>query len=263
MNRPVFPVVVILVALSAPWGLCSESPDYEKTIPPEILRRYDPGLVDGSRPKLIAIIQDMIWSLRGKPDQGGDVYTLDVTPSELSTVQKNVLLEWIKAGHNVLIQHDECAVYWPIFPGFTEPKEAKNCPGPLPVTLAEHAANTDCANVTFYTETKGRLRCTDGTYGIGHNHLFFPALGEDAVIVASLDRGLRESDAGGPVAGCMPYGRGGVYFITKLQQGSDTDRWTLNFRQWMLGLPIPGAAETAVTQARNDTARDHRVSLRA
>jgi len=247
MRRIAFLVVVVLVVLSAPWGLWGDSPDYGKTIPPEILCRYDPGLLDGSCPKLVTITQDMIWSLRSTPDQGGDVYTLDVVPSELSSVQKDILLEWIKAGHNVLIQNEECAVYWELFPGFTEPKEADLCPGPLPVTLSDHPVNTDCANVTFYSPTEKRLRRTDGTFGIGHNHLFFPAMPENVFVVASLDRGRGDKDPGGAVAGCIPYGSGGVYFITKPAQGSDTDRWMLNFRQWMLGLPIPGAADTTVS----------------
>jgi hypothetical protein len=256
-------LAVIIAAFSASPALCAqapagapapedEAPDYLKTIPPEILRLYDPGLLDGSRPKLVAITQEMIWSLRSRPDQGGDVYTLDMTPSEVSTVQRNVLLEWIKAGHNVLISGDECAVYWRLFPGFTEPKEANNFPGPIPVTLSEHPANTDCANVTFYTETEDEVRRTNGTYGTGYNHLFFPDMPESAVVVASVDHGRYDSDPGGAVAGCIPYGQGGVYFITKPPQGSDTDRWTLNFRQWMLGLPIPGAAETGVSQVDDD-----------
>lgn len=254
-------IVVVLCGLLGPRcgaaagaeGAKDEAPDYSRTIPPEILNQYDPGLLDGSRPKMVAITQEMIWSLRNRPDQGGDVYTLDFEPAEISTVQKNVLLEWIKAGHNVLIAGERCKIYWSVFPGFSEPTEVKNCPGPLPVTLAEHAVNTDCANVTFCTQTEGNVRRTDGTYGTGHDHLFFITLDESAIIVASLDRGMRERDPGGAVAGCMPYGKGGVYFITKLPQGSDTDRWTLNFRQWMLGLPIPGAAEIHVPQAGDDT----------
>ena len=273
MKRAAVPAALALVMFSAslvvgaeaPAGADApgdEAPNYSKTIPPEILRLYDPGLLDGSRPKLVAITQEMIWSLRDEPDQGGDVYTLDFDPAELSTVQKDVLLEWIKAGHNVLIQHEECAVYWELFPGFTEPKEAKHCPGPLPVTLSDHPVNTDCGNVTFCSETEGRLRRTDGTYGFGHDHLFFPAMPENSFVVASLDRGRTDRDPGGAVAGCVPYGRGGVYFITKLPQGSDTDRWTLNFRQWMLGLPIPGGAEISVSQARNDTNTSPRIALR-
>ncbi len=70
---------------------------------------------------------------------------------------------------------------------------------------------------------------------------------EDTVVVASLDHGRGTKDAGGAVAGCVHYGRGSVCFITKPAHGSDTDRWTLNFCQWMLGLPVPGAADTAVT----------------
>ena len=261
MKRAVFLVVISVLMAVSPNALSGEPPDYSKTIPPEILRCYDPGLIDGTRPVVVAITQDMIWSLRTEPDQGGDVYTLDLVPSEVSSVQKNVLLEWIKAGHNVLISGDECAVYWQLFPGFTEPKEANNCPGPNPVTLSEHPANTDCANVTFYAETEGRLRRTDGTYGIGHNHLFFCDMPENTVVVASLDRGRGTKDPGGPVAGCIPYGQGGVYFITKPPQGSDTDRWTLNFRQWMLGLPIPGAAEISVPQAGGDTDSNRQISL--
>ncbi len=251
MTRSVPMIAAALLMLVAPASFCAETevPDYAKTIPPEILAKYDPGLVDGTRPKIVTITQDMIWSLRTKPDQGGDIYTLDVKASELSTVQKNVVLEWIKAGHNVLIQEEQCVLYWELFPGFTEPKEAKNCPGPLPVTLSEHPVNTDCANVTFCTTSEGRLRRSDNTYGIGHTHLYYPALPEHAVVVASLDRGRRSDDPGGPVAGCVPYGRGGVYFIIKPPQGSDTDRWTLSFRQWMLGLPIPGAADISSREA--------------
>lgn len=109
MKRSVPMMAVALLMLAVPASFCAETetPDYTKTIPPEILAKYDPGLVDGTRPKIVTITQEMIWSLRTKPDQGGDVYTLDLKPSEISTVQKNVLLEWIKAAHNVLLQEDE------------------------------------------------------------------------------------------------------------------------------------------------------------
>ena len=53
------------------------------------------------------------------------------------------------------------------------------------------------------------------------------------------------------VAGRIRVGLGAVYFASlergaagNWSNGADRARWTLNFRQWMIDLPVPGAAQT-------------------
>ena len=53
----------------------SATAGYEETIPPEILRQYDPAIVKNQKPIVVCITQPMIWGLRDKPDQGGDIYS--------------------------------------------------------------------------------------------------------------------------------------------------------------------------------------------
>ena len=81
----------------------SQVAKYKDSIPPDILKLYHQDIVNGSRPKIVTITQPMIMSLAKEPDQGGDVYRFDFDVSELSHLEKNTLLGWIKSGQKVLL----------------------------------------------------------------------------------------------------------------------------------------------------------------
>lgn len=97
--RTVAPLTLLFFVLS----VHAQRSKYEKTIPPEILRRYDPDVVSGKRPKIVTITQAMIFSLRQEPDRGGDYYRLGFEPEELSSAQQEILREWISHGAKVVV----------------------------------------------------------------------------------------------------------------------------------------------------------------
>ena len=92
-----------LLLLAAGQCAFAQESEYHQTIPPEVLRRFDPAVVEGTRPHAVTITQEKIWDLRENPNQGGEVYLLDMDYESLSTVQKNVLINWVRRGAKVLL----------------------------------------------------------------------------------------------------------------------------------------------------------------
>lgn len=209
---------------------------YEDTIPPEILRQYHPAVVTDERPKIVTITQPMIWGLRDQPDQGGDVYIFDFEPGKISTVQNEILKKWISNGQNVLIWgKNELYKYEDVFSeiiNVTSSGDIKADPQKKQI-LAKHPVNIDVSDVRFYI----------------YRHLwpsYFLWLSEypaDTEVVVSASSGI--------LAGRVPLGRGYIYFASvdldeNWDRGTDRHRWELNFKHWMLDLPIPGAAELQI-----------------
>lgn len=219
---------------------------YEKylaTIPPEVLEQYDPVVIDDAQRKTVIITQSMIWQLRDGLPSGGHVYQFDLEPLQLSTVQKEIIRRWILDGHSVLLwgAHD-VETYAHLFTDMLTVGTADPAERPR---LALHPVNTDVHALDFLTSRDGDqeapwlYRCLT-TY---------PPTTE---IVASVDAGA--------LAGKFPFGKGTVYFASlgdTWPRGSDKDRWELNFRQWMLGKPIPKAAVTHVRASSSPVASKH------
>ncbi|MBM3747768.1 MAG: hypothetical protein FJW34_18430 [Acidobacteria bacterium] len=226
-------LLALALAVTCERYVLAQSSKYEASIPPEILRRYDPGIVEGTRPKFVTITQPMVWGLRNQPEQGGEVYVLDCDPNRLSSVQKSVLVEWVKIGKTVLLWGEqECKKYEQLFPGLGRIREdsIKKDEKEGGVELASHPVNTDCKEVVFST---GGVR--------GCIIRYFTEYPAECEVIASVKDGV--------VAGSIPVGRGRLFFSSHSgwwDRGTDKDRWTLNLRQWMLGLPVPGATETRV-----------------
>lgn len=206
---------------------------YEATIPPEILAEYDQGIVTGNRPEFVTITQPMIWSLRSNPNLGADVYRLDMDVSELSSAQIKVIQNWVSSDYKVLLWgRQECVEYANLFEGFGGERQVYA--SEIRVNLAPHPVNTDCTNVRFES-------------AVGHL-VYFAQAPEKTEVIASAKKGV--------VAGMFPYGSGSVYFVSNSsnwKRGADKDRWTLNFYQWMLGLPVPGAAVTSPGSSTHKT----------
>ena len=210
----------------------AKSTKYDNTIPPEILRQYNSDVLSDKRPKLVTINQSMIWALRDQPDQGGDVYNLDLDTEKISTIQKKILIDWVKEGRNIFLWGAEtCYKYKAFFDGLTWGLSDKN----ESVQLSKHPVNTDCSSLNFlYSKIYVCLKQ-------------YPPNSE---VIASCRSGI--------VAGKIPFGHGNIYFVcndqdhrsikarTHWESGTDRYRWELNFMQWILGHRVPGAADTQV-----------------
>ena len=213
-------------------GVLAQASRYEETIPPEILRLFDPAIVQGARPKIVPVTQSIIWALRENPDQGGEVYALDINFEKLSTVQRNVLINWVEKGMKVLLWGKDAIETIPyLVPGATvgwsQAGEATE--------LTDHQVNTDCRLLRFECDNSA-----NPYRGIQQ----VPAKCE---VIAGTKSVV--------VAGRIPVGLGSIYFAAldpgekgKWREGADRDRWALNFKQWMLDMPVPGAAETSVAE---------------
>lgn len=215
---------LIVVSYSAHAG-------FEETIPPENLRQYAPEIVKGNRPVVIRITQPMIWGLRDKPDQGGDVYTFDLDPSKLSSVQQDIVRKWVQDGRKVWFWgYYDAERYATLFHDTIMCSREHQ----TPTTLSSHPVNTDVESLDFRLNVKW-----GATTDIGEWSPVLVKYPPETEVIAS--------DKNGVVAGRIPYGRGSLYvalFGNYWTDGKDRDRWSLNFQQWMLDYRVPGAAET-------------------
>jgi len=198
--------------------------NYENTIPPEILKQFDSAIISGEKPKIITITQPMIWSLRNQPNQGGDVYNFDLDLSKISSVQMEIIKDWISNGAKIFLWGvSEVEKYLPLFKQDNMSFSYNGGEG----QLTSHVVNTDVKDLQF-----------DKTnWGWGN------------IDILPINSELIVTNSRGTLAGRIPYGRGSIYFATTSNHwhlGKDRDRWTLNFYQWMLGGRIPGATNTAV-----------------
>lgn len=227
-------LLVLLLGLAASLAVAGQRrSEYESVIPPEILNRYDLSVIDDKRPKLIRITQDMIWGLRDKPNQGGDVYSFDLDPGKLSSVQRRIIREWVRSGASVLFfSAGDASKYATLFDDAISVGRSDN-----PLELCDHPVNTDVRNVDFQ-DYRDEYRGDDKALTVLTK---FPGNTE---IIA------RDEKTGNPCAARVPYGAGtinvallGKYWGT----GVDRLRWELNFKQWVVGLKVPGAAAVRVT----------------
>ena len=202
---------------------------YEKSIPSEVLRRFNPEIVAGNRPRVAAITQSMILELHDKPVADADVYVFDFDANGLTDVEKEMLLKWIGTGKKILLWgRKACIEYGGLFPNLG--RSALFSPDRGAVELADHPVNTDCKTEQLdFTRGRGR-----GAWVGAFTQI--PADGE--VIVSIPSKGV--------VAGRVPVKAGAVYFAfvdSNWRRGTDRDRWSLNFNQWMMGFEVPGATD--------------------
>lgn len=205
------------------------------TIPPEILNSYDPDIVSGKRPVIVRINKEMIWNLRESPDLGGDVYSFDLQPSALSSVQQDIIKTWVKNGKKILFfGFEEVKNYAMLFEDAITYDTNKNL-GNVEYILASHPVNIGVRNVKFYNY--------DGSIWPKISFLLdtYPSDTEALVSIEylSLKTLARKT---GIVAGRIPYGSGSIYVAligNQWKKGTDGDRWLLNFLQWMLDKRLP------------------------
>lgn len=203
---------------------------YQRLIPPEILKRYDADIVAGKRPRFVTISEKMIWDLRTQPNQGGDVYNFNLDPSALSSVQIDVIREWIRNGGRVVLWGQESVAK---YISMLHPDISVQLSVVKPMKLTDHPVNTDCRLVNFSHHTYNPS-------GRNWDSIVLRNTPDETEVIASNDTGL--------LAGRIPYGRGEIIVVmagSGWDMGNDRFRWKLNFDHWALRMAVPGAAERA------------------
>lgn len=219
MYKQIFVVMFLLVSACL---VFAQAEKYKETVPSEVLKLYHQDIVNGSRPKIVTITQDMIESLVKQPELGGDVYCFNFDITDLSATEKNILLGWIKNGQKILLWGD--TDIWKYAPLFFDKIKIAGKTG-LEVLLSKHPVNNNVRDIIF----KGK----SGSYV----YLSQYPLGTEIIAYVKED----------VIAGRVPYGKGSIYFVGLGEHwdlGRNKDIWTLNFYHWMLGLPVPGRVET-------------------
>lgn len=240
MERKFYKLTIMcLVMMLLNAGLVSAANDAD-LIPPEVLKQMDPDIRSGKRPIFATINQGDIFGLREKPKFEADFVKFDFDVSKLSTVQQQIIENWIRTGHNtVYLLDDEIAKYSILVNPITfvnrNEEGASNTPKPpVNCTLLRHAVNTDCEKILFSRFHK-RPYSSAYLWSIP----CFTNISEEGTVI--VDAG----DGGSAVCGSFSLGEGRVLFRTTVF-GTDSRRWELNFWHWAMGLGVPGAAETGI-----------------
>ena len=231
-----------------PAGIVSEADARERTIPPEVLKQYCPEVLSGRRPVYAVIRQKDILALRERPKFHADLVRLDFDPESVSSVQRDILLKWVASGHNsVLLIGEDLRKYGPLLGLFQQGHEIE--PGDISTkaglrVLAYSCVGADAGSVAVKGEAAGpgvySGNCSVYCYAVN------TGLTANVTPVAFYAQGL----AG---AGLYEVGAGKVYFFPEgPMTGGDAERFRLNFLQWMLGLPVPGPADTGAPQRRGE-----------
>jgi hypothetical protein len=221
----------LLIAIFFDTSAIGQSSDpkakYAATIPPEILDQFDPRVLAGTVPKVVTISRDMIWSLRDDPDHGGDAYRFDFQMGDITSVQRGIIAEWIARGNDILLWgFRECLT----FNGLLDAVEVGMF-RPPGFIWSTHVVNTDVDPFKF------------GSGGVG---FYVPPYSD---VIYGKEDSSGEYDIA--FAGRVAVGDGNIVFACLSTEGSlsthnDYHRWFLNFHQWVMGLPVPGAAAVGV-----------------
>ncbi len=214
-------VLIMSFALSIGLSLAGD----EDIIPPEILKQMDKDILQGNRPIISKIRQGEIFNLRNNPLIDADFVTFQFEPGNLSSVQKEIIKNWIHSGVNKLfIKGRNISKYRYFFsPMKVGSRVTSN------IELLRHPVNTDCNSVKFVSHRDKR----NNEYGN-----CFLDLPMDASSIV-------ETNKGEVVCGNFQIGKGKVYFINP-PHDTDARRWILNWWHWALGLRVPGSSETAI-----------------
>ncbi len=213
-------------------------------IPPEVLKQMDPDIRSGKRPIFTTINQGDIFGLRENPIFEADFVRFNFGVSNLSTVQQRIIENWIRAGHNTVYMSDTgiykyASLLSPV--RFTDQLRSRSgsssSGGFVNSTLLRHPVNTDCEKVQFscsYLKSRPSRYDSYYTWAI----CCFTNLAEEGTVIA-------EAGGGNAVCGSFPLGEGRIIFQSSVS-GTDSRRWQLNYWHWVMGLGVPGAANTEI-----------------
>ena len=79
-------------------------PRKEDLIPPEILQQMNPDIRSRTRAIITLISQDDIFGLRDQPRLDADFVSFCIPLANLSTVQRRIIDDWVRSGHNRILQ---------------------------------------------------------------------------------------------------------------------------------------------------------------
>ncbi|MFA7126349.1 MAG: hypothetical protein WC182_02140 [Bacilli bacterium] len=229
-------ITCLLVVFVVGQGFCA----YEDTIPPEILAQMDKEILSGKRPTFAFITETDIFSLRENPKFDADFVRFNFEPGYLSSIQTQILLNWIEGGFNrIYFYGSEINKYAHYLPSssnstYIDSGNSKS----LSIPLQNHVVNTDCKIVYFKSELNPNASISKNLSKNRANALKNLSPGSSAIA---------QTKGGEVVAGCVRHESGGgeTYFRVGTN-GVDSDRWRLNYWHWALGLPVPGAADDTI-----------------
>jgi hypothetical protein len=196
---------------------------YAAAVPAELLDHFDPRILAGTAPTVATISRHMIGSLGGDPDHSADVYRFDFPMRAITPAQRAGIAAWIARGNDVLLWgYGACLEFDGMFDAVTV--GTFKPPGFI---WSSHAVNTGVDPFKF------------GSGGVG----FYVPSSSD--IIYGKEAAGGEYDIA--FAGRVVVGDGNIVFACLNTEGSslannDYRRWFLNFHQWVMGLPVPGAA---------------------
>ena len=208
-------------------------------IPPEVLECMDAEILSGDRPRIQKIRRGEIFGLRNNPELDADLVRLDLDPATLSSVQKEILVNWVRSGHNVvyLVGNDVPKYAELLGCGYSVDPQYNNHRIVRSID-SDHEVFTDCKGVRF-------IAFDNKVFHVHGGLIAFP---EESVIVAE-GASDKKSFA---VCGMFSLGEGKVYFCPKTDATSpDSRRFDLNFMHWMLGVEVPGAASTTIGRPKS------------
>jgi len=242
MTRMVISIIVVTSFLLNS-GIASAAKDAD-LIPPEVLKQMDPDIRSGKRPIFATINQGDIFGLRDNPRFEADFVQFNFAVTDISTVQQRIIENWIRAGHNtVYLSHTDIYKYAPLLStvSFTAQSHyssrSSSSGGFVNSTLLRHPVNTDCEKVQFsrsYLKSRPSRNDSSYTWSI----CCFTNLAEEGSVIA-------EAGGGNAVCGSFPLGEGRIIFQSSVS-GTDSRRWQLNYWHWVMGLGVPGAANTEI-----------------
>ena len=214
--------------------------DPTDTIPPEILKQFDKDILSGKRPTFASIKKEDIFGLRQKPKKDADLVFLSFNVSELSTVQREIVAKWLRSGSNrILLRGADIEKYRGLLDIRNDllRQEGTKSYDKVLVPYEKHPVFTDCTAVFARNDSS----TSSGRKRRYYWHGLAPG-GADNLI-----EGARYDGTSLVAAGAFTVGQTRLYFLPKYpDRGNDAARWNLNFYHWLMGLKIPGAADTNI-----------------
>jgi len=233
-------VFCLVFALLAGWRADSFV-ECKEVILPQILKKFNPEVVSGERPKFTIVRNADIQDLRGEdPVRGEDLVLLKLRPLELSSAQREIVSNWVKQGAKVYLDGWENArdILPLIFKVSTTWIHLKSSSAGV-FLFRGHPVNTGVKEIETNPEKKAHHVYWYG--GISN-------LPEDSSVIASLDE--KHTIV---IVGAFKYGKG-ICFFNVLQDpfGRDIGRFQLNLRQWLIGEEVPGSSVEGLLDSAND-----------
>jgi len=250
-----------LQATSRPVGEPTTRPYFETTVPAEVLDDADDDLVLRHRPTFASLTQEDIFSLRDGRTFDADFVRLSFDPEQLSAVQMDILLEWLRGGHNrIMLMGREIRRYGPLMGARPAYFLSDNNGTPRALTLdMDSPVSVDCRDVRIPFDWRKYILSRRWVWeGINPKHT------KDAVVLAyyrdEKNMAPRPKDEKKPCCLCccckkdckgcrvaaygmFPVGKTQVYFRPfYLAEGGDGARFELNWVHWVMQRPTPPSA---------------------